>query len=92
MENYHFYIFQDPNSFEGPPSHIQFIDMPVDSSYMDGVGIFSDMDEFCTSIDLCLHGLYMDVAKMKLLFQNKWMNFQIQCFHPPSFSEPPFDG
>ena len=41
MQNCHFYIFQEPNSFEGPPSHIQFIDMPVDSSYMDGVGIFS---------------------------------------------------
>merc|ERR1719500_1784289 len=27
---------KESNNFEGPPSHIQFIDMPVDSSYMDG--------------------------------------------------------
>merc|ERR1719500_1455720 len=26
---------KESNNFEGPPSHIQFIDMPVDSSYMD---------------------------------------------------------
>ena len=71
MQNCHFYIFQEPNSFEGPPSHIQFIDMPVDSSYMDGVGTWMN-----SVLLLCLHGLYMDVAKMKL----------------PSFSEPPFDG
>ena len=62
MQNCHFYIFQEPNSFEGPPSHIQFIDMPVDSSYMDGVGIFSDMDEFCTSVVFTwtLHGCCKD--------------------------------
>merc|ERR1719264_2401924 len=27
---------KESNNFEGPPSHIQFVDMPVDSSYMDG--------------------------------------------------------
>ena len=32
-----FRIFKDAKSFDGPPSHIQFVDMPVDSSYMDGV-------------------------------------------------------
>ena len=34
-----FWIFKDSKSFDGPPSHIQFVDMPVDSSYMDGVSI-----------------------------------------------------
>ena len=39
--NIHF--FQESNNFEGPPSHIQFVDMPVDSSYMDGVGTFLEI-------------------------------------------------